>query len=405
MSTARHVDVAIVGGGPAGLGAAMALRRAGIESVVVIEREAEAGGVPRHCGHPAFGVREFGRPMSGPRYARALVGKARAAGVEILTRHSVVALEPEGRLLIANPDGALTVTARRVILATGARESTRAARLVSGDRPLGVVNTGALQAYLYLQGLTPFRRPVIVGTELVSLSAIWTCLAHGIRPQAVIAEGDRAVARWPMGLFPHLLGIPVHYNTQVEAITGTGRVDGVRVSRNGRPSIEIACDGVLLTGHFVPEASLMRSAHIAVDRNSGGPAVDQFHRCSDPSYFATGNLLRGIETAGWCHREGLALGRRVAADLSATPALAATIPITVAPQLKYAVPQRLAPGISGNAPALQLRLSEPFSGELVVTSGSRELLRRPLRSRPERRILVPLSNLSGADDPITIRLQ
>lgn len=403
--SARHVDVAIVGGGPAGLGAAMALRRAGIKSVVVIEREAEAGGVPRHCGHPAFGVREFGRPMSGPGYARALVGKARAAGVEILTGHSVVALEPEGRLAIANPEGALAITARRVILATGARESTRAARLVSGDRPLGVLNTGALQAYVYLQGLAPFRRPVIVGTELVSLSAIWTCLAHGIRPQAVIAEGDRAVARWPMGLFPHLLGIPVHYNAQVETINGTGRVDGVRVSRNGRTSLEIACDGVLLTGHFVPEASLMRSGHIAVDRNSGGPAVDQFHRCSDPSYFATGNLLRGIETAGWCHREGLALGRRVAADLSATPELTATIPITVAPQLKYAVPQRLTPGISVDAPPLQLRLAEPFSGELVVTSGSRELLRRPLRSRPERRILVPLSNLSGAHDPITIRLQ
>lgn len=405
MSTARRVDVAIVGGGPAGLGAAIALRRAGIESVVVIEREAEAGGVPRHCGHPAFGVREFGRPMSGPRYARALVGKARATGVEILTRHSVVALEPEGRLVIANPEGVLAITARRVILATGARESTRAARLVSGDRPLGVLNTGALQAYLYLQELAPFRRPVIVGTELVSLSAIWTCLAHGIRPQAVIAEGDRAVARWPMGLFPHLLGIPVHYNAQVETITGTGRVDAVRVSRNGRTSLEIACDGVLLTGHFVPEASLMRSGHIAVDRNSGGPAVDQFHRCSDPSYFATGNLLRGIETAGWCYREGRALGKRVAADLSVCSAQAATIPITIAPQLKYAVPQRLAPGIAGSAPALQLRLSEPFSGELVVTSGSRELLRRPLRSRPERRILVPLSNLAGADDPITIRLQ
>ncbi|MET3897997.1 thioredoxin reductase [Devosia sp. UYZn731] len=405
MSAARHVDVAIVGGGPAGLGAAIALRRAGIKTVVVIEREAEAGGVPRHCGHPAFGVREFGRPMGGLRYARALVNKARAAGVEILARHSVVALEPEGRLVIANPDGALAITARRVILATGARESTRAARLVSGDRPLGVLNTGALQAYLYLQGLVPFRRPVIVGSELVSLSAIWTCLAHGIRPQAVIAEGDRAVARWPMGLFPHLLGIPVHYDAQVEAITGTSRVDGVRVSRNGRTSLDIPCDGVLLTGHFVPVASLMRSGHIAVDRNSGGPAVDQFHRCSDPTYFATGNLLRGIETAGWCYREGQSLGRRVAADLAATPAPTATLSIDVAPPLKYAVPQRLAQVATGSAPALQLRLSEPFSGELVVTSGNRELLRRPLRSRPERRILVPLSTLADAHDPITIHLQ
>lgn len=405
MTIRRQVDVAIVGGGPSGLGAAMSLRRAGVASVVVIEREADAGGVPRHCGHPAFGLREFGYPMGGPAYARALVKQARAAGVEILTRHSVVSLEPDGNLVVANPDGALVVTARRVILATGARESTRASRMLGGDRPLGVLNTGALQAYVYLQGLAPFRQPVIVGTELVGLSAIWTCLSHGMRPRAVIAEGDRAVARWPLGLFPHLLGIPVHYNAEVEAINGIGRVDSVRIARRGKGSLDIACDGVLLTGRFVPEASLMRSSHIEVDHGSGGPVVDQTHRCSDPSYFATGNLLRGIETAGWCFREGQSLGQRVAADLAAPCQRPAVIPITVTGLLKYAVPQQLSQSDDRSSPALQLRVSEPFSGDLVVTSGSRELLRRHLRSRPERRILVPLGKLADATDRINITLQ
>ncbi|KFL31276.1 pyridine nucleotide-disulfide oxidoreductase [Devosia riboflavina] len=398
------VDVAIVGGGPAGLGAAMALRKAGIERVVVIEREPEAGGVPRHCGHPAFGMREFGRLMSGPSYARALVRRAVQAGVEILTRHSVVALQPEGRLMVANPAGSLEIVARRVVLATGAREMSRAARLVGGDRPLGVMNTGALQAYIYLQGLAPFRRPVIVGTELVSLSSIWTCMAHGIRPQAIVTGGDQAVARWPLGFFPHLLGIPVHYRAQVQAIGGVGRVESVAVVREGRGAVEIACDGVLLTGQFIPESSLARLSHIVVDRASGGPAVDQVHRCSDPVYFATGNLLRGIETAGWCHREGLALGKRVAEDLARDRPKGAQVSVSVSAPFKFSVPQRLAADVA-SAPDLQLRLTEPVSGTLVVESGGRALYRRPLRSRPERRILVPIQHLAGAREPITIRIE
>lgn len=405
MTAPLAVDVAIVGGGPSGLAAAIALRAAGVVGVVVIEREAEAGGVPRHCGHPAFGLREFGRPMSGPAYARMLVARARKAGVDILTRHSVVALEPDGKLVVAAPDHNLTITARRVILATGARESTRAARLVGGDRPLGVVNTGALQAHVYLQHLKPFSRPVIVGTELVSLSAIWTCLSHGMRPQAIVTEGDRAVARWPLGLFPHLLGIPVHYRAVLDTISGVGRVDGVGIRRADGSSHDIACDGVVLSGRFVPEASLMRMSHIAVDAATGGPVVDELHRCSDASYFATGNVLRGVETAGWCYREGTALGRRVAADLRAPAQRDHTVAVRVSGPLKYTVPQQLSDHPDAAGPMLQLRVTAPAKGMLVIRSGTQELFRQPLRSRPERRILVPLRHLAGARDPITIRLE
>src|SRR5690606_17614507 len=112
--------------------------------------------------------------------------QARAAGVDVRLRHSVVALHPGGTLDIASPDGPLRLSAARVILATGTRETPRSARLISGTRPIGVVNTGALQAYIQLNALKPFERPLVVGTELVSLSSLATCRSHGIRPVAMI---------------------------------------------------------------------------------------------------------------------------------------------------------------------------------------------------------------------------
>ncbi|HID68792.1 MAG TPA: FAD-dependent oxidoreductase, partial [Roseibacterium sp.] len=162
-----NCTVAIVGGGPAGLALATELKTRGVDNVVVLEREGQAGGVPRHCGHYPFGFWGFKRLMKGPEYARALVQKARAAGVEIRTGHTVTALHPNARLGLSTAEGAMELQAERVVLCTGVRESSRAQRFIGGARPQGVISTGALQSMVYLHGMRPFRRPVIIGTELV----------------------------------------------------------------------------------------------------------------------------------------------------------------------------------------------------------------------------------------------
>jgi NADPH-dependent 2,4-dienoyl-CoA reductase/sulfur reductase-like enzyme len=383
------VDVAIIGGGPAGISAALTLKARGVQHVAILERESVLGGVPRHCGHPPFGVREFKRLLTGPSYARRLAAAAEAAGVEILLRHSVTALKPGGELEVATPEGLVTLNARRVLLATGAREAPRSARLVGGDRPLGVLNTGALQAYVHLQGLAPFARPVVVGTELVGLSALATCRSHGIHPVAVVEEGSRAVARWPLGLFPRLLRIPTYYNAGIEEILGHGRVEAVRL-HDGR---EIACDGVLLTGRFLPEASLARLSHLAVDGRSGGPAVDQYGRCSDDAYFAAGNLLRPIETAGWSFREGAAIADYIADDLAGgLPAAGDEITLVAGEGVKFVVPQRLS-RVAPLRGRLQLRVDRPISGQLRVSSEEAVLYKRRISTRPERRILIDLGEM------------
>jgi NADPH-dependent 2,4-dienoyl-CoA reductase/sulfur reductase-like enzyme len=398
----RPIDVAIIGGGPAGLAAAIRLKQRGIRRVVVFEREPEAGGIPRHCAHPPYGVREFARLMTGPEYARRLRTLAERLGVEIALRHSVTALLPHGMLALATPDGAQRPSARRVLLAMGARETPRSSRLVSGDRPVGVINTATLQDSVYLKRVRPFERPVVIGTELVALSALWTCRHAGMRPVAMIEAGPRPVARWPLGIFPHLLGVPLITDARLLEIIGTDRMEAVRL---GLPSGErlLACDGVILSGGFLPEASLIRASDIILDPKTGGPVVDQYGRCSDTAYFAAGNLLRPIETAGWCHREGERAADAVADDLAGLlPAPDRSITVSGGSGIGWVMPQRLVLPATCD---IQFRADAPVTGRLTVREGGRLRWSRRIATRQERRLRVPAAALHDIAGDIMIAIE
>ncbi len=329
-----NCDVAIIGAGPAGLAAATALKKAGIESVVVLEREAEAGGIPRHCAHPPYGIREFKRILSGPSYAKKLVDEARNSGVFIALRSTVTKLEQGGHLTISSPEGMKELTAKRVIIATGIRETPRSARLVSGDRAMGICNTGTLQSMFYLKEMIPFRRPAIIGTEIVSFSALSTCKKAGIQPVAMIEEAQQPTIRWPIYHAARLFGVPLFVNTRVAKILGKDRVSAIQVADTNQTIREIPCDGVLFTGQFTPESTLARMSHLELDFRTGSPVVDSFGRCSDPTYFAAGNVLQStnkpmhvpfyykqdnlpqsVDVAGTCWHEGKVTGEWIANDL------------------------------------------------------------------------------------------
>ena len=396
MAEAATLDVAIIGGGPAGLAAALALSRRGLSNIAILEREAEAGGVPRHCGHPPFGWQEYRRILTGPAYARRLVSEVRSARISLRTGTTVTALGADGVLSIADAGGLSSLAARRVILATGAREAPRAARLIAGARPLGVINTGALQAMIYLENRVPFRRPVVVGTELVSYSALLTCMKAGIHPVAMIEEAPRPIAHPACGLFPWLRGIALCYGTRIEAVEGRERVEAVRLRDHAGHERRIACDGVLLTGCFTPESALARMGPLALDPHTGGPAIDGFGRTSDAACFAAGNGLRPIETAGWCRQEGHFVGEAVADDLAGRlPAPSDTIAVAATEPVRYVVPQRLSQPLACNRlPALQLRVARPVRGMLrVVDDERRPLWERRASLLPERRVLIPLAAL------------
>jgi thioredoxin reductase len=404
-------EVAVVGAGPAGLSAATELAQRGLD-VLVLERHAEAGGIPRHCGHPPFGMREFGRVLRGPEYAKRLVARAEKAGVRFLRPASVVAVRPGGALVVTSDAGVAHLSARAVLLATGVRETTRAGRLIGGTKPAGVLNTGALQALVYLAKQAPFRRPVILGSELVSFSALLTCRHAGIRPAAMVEPGPRPLAWRASTLLPRVLGVACHFGTRVEAVSGTHRVQGV-VLRTGDRTWELAADGLIVTGGFVPEAGLIEASHLAVDAATGGPVVDAFGRCSDPAYFAAGNLLRPVETAGWSWAEGKAVGRAIAQALrSGLPDPSDAIDLVAeGAALRYLMPQRLTPASAAGLQAPQLRVARPVAGTLSLRHEGRELWRQRLRALPERRIVVPLDALrraaahAGSPARLTVRLE
>ncbi|KVK39980.1 pyridine nucleotide-disulfide oxidoreductase [Agrobacterium deltaense] len=403
----KSADVIVVGGGPAGVAAALELKARGIARVMILDREPALGGATRHCLHSPFGIREFGRVYFGPAYAQRLQRQAQDAGVDIRTGRSVVELGQDGALLVASARGVETLKARRIVLATGAREKPRSARLLPGDRPVGVVTTGTLQSYVAFHGIMPFRRPLIVGSELVSFSALLTCLTHRARPVAMIEPEPHPLARSPFQWFPRLAGVPFHCGATLTDIRGRGRVEEAYIRLADGRITTVQCDGVLLTGRFTPEAALLNASPVDVAAGSAGPLIDQDGRMPNPIFFAGGNVLRAAETGGWAFREGRRVGAAVADDLAREPCGAPGVPVTFADPLKLAVPAMLRPG-GLDSPAFrdfQLRFTRRIQGRLSLHLDETEVWSKTGRWCPERRVLVPIPGAAFEASQIAFHFQ
>lgn len=389
----QQADVLILGGGPAGLSCARALRGRDIRNIVLLERESMAGGIPRHCGHLGFGLREFGKIYSGSDYARRLVDDA--AGIDLRLRMTVLKFEPGGLVRTTGPSGPKEFQAKAVVLAFGARETPRSARLISGGRPFGVMNTGALQQHVYLHGTCPFQRPVVIGSELVAFSTLFTLRHVGVKPLAVIEENARITARQPGHWIARLgFGVPVLTSTRLLRIMGEDKVTGIELDR-GFGAEQMDCDGVILTGKFRPETAVIAPSHIEIDSGTRGPAIDGYFRCSDHHYFAAGNVLRGIETAGQCWREGKAVADMVAARLEdRLPVREPDARVTLQGPLAYVYPQRIYRDAPDGHPLLfKARVTRAVHGQLSVVVDGKVVWSRRISALPERRIAWRLPSL------------
>lgn len=387
-----NYEAIIIGSGPSGIAAATALKRQGIHDIVILEREAQAGGVPRHCQHPTFGLLTFKRPMKGAEFVKRIL--ARCNDLSILTSTSVVAIYPGGKIEVSCDAGLVEMQARRIIIATGARETPRHPRLVSGLRPQGVLTTGALQQFIYLNRQTPCLNPVIVGSEIVSFSALWTLRNAGVKANAMIEQGTRITANRPLAFTAKLLGVPLYCNAKLVEIGGLNRVEYVLVERDGQRE-KIECDSVIFTGEFTGEYTLIKGSHLDYKADTGCPVVDSDGRCSDSAYFAIGNMLHPADMGDQCYQEGYNIGLTVANDLKYSETKAAIrFPIVFDKNVLFTAPSCIT--IDHRLPTfnLNIRVSRAITGMVTVKSGSNVLYQKKHRCLPGRRIVLKDINIS-----------
>jgi thioredoxin reductase len=347
---APEAEVVIVGAGPAGLACAIELRRLGVAGVLVLEREAQPGGIPRHCDHQGFGARDLRRMVSGPRYARRYVERARRSGARVEVESMVTGWSASGELEVTSPTGRRLLAPTAIVLATGCRERPRAARLIAGSRPGGVMTTGSLQQLVELRGERIAGPALIVGAEHVSFSALLTLARAGARTVAMVTELPRhqslALVRAAAAL---RYRTPLWTRTAVRAIRGRPRVEEVELlDLDAGRARTVSCQTVVLTADWIPDHELAALGGMDLDSGTRGPRVDAALRTDRPGVFAAGNLIHAAEPADVAALSGRHAAQSAVRWLSEqSPWPAAAIPIACRPPLGWISPS----AVSGEASA------------------------------------------------------
>lgn len=435
----REVDVLVVGAGPAGLAAATALATAGAGRIEVLDREREAGGTPRHSHHQGYGIRDLHRVLSGPAYARRLTELAVAAGATVRTGATATGWAGPRTLDVTAPTGLERIRARAVLLATGARERPRSARLVPGGRPAGVYTTGQLQQAVHLHRQPVGTRAVVVGAEHVSFSAVLTLRRAGTAVAALLTELPRHQTYRAVRAAAALrYRVPVLTGTAVTAVLGTGpslatpgtdwqtggrrgsagsagRVTGVAVRGPDGADRVLPCDTVVFTGDWIPDHELARRGGLAIDPGTRGPAVDTALATSEPGVFAAGNLLHPVRAADAVALEGRSVARSILRHLAGEPAgepRPGAVPLRVAAPLRWIAPQLVGPSAAAPPGGRFVLWSAEFvrRPRLVLRQGGRALWSTRYRRTivPNRPVPLPADWMSTVDaeaGPVTVELR
>jgi thioredoxin reductase len=344
------LDVAVVGGGPAGISACLELSKSVDLKVALFESETELGGMPRSC-HIFFGLRDLKRVYTGPAYARKLDSLIRKTSVEIQTGTTVLNIIPGNpgkahRLNVVSPEGIRYYESRFIILATGCFESSRQARRIAGTRPAGIFTTGTLQQLVNLSHLRPGNRAVIIGSEHVALSSVLTLKRAGVSIIGMVEEHpELQTYLLPADAMKHFFGFPIYKDTSVKAILGNDRVEGIELFRGkDQKAFRLACDMIIITGKFRPDSSLIDDTPIEQDLSTLGPVVDMNFRTTVPNIFAAGNILRGADMHDLCALEGNLAARTIINVLKSNKASEGHfVSIRAKRPIRYIVPQKIAP--------------------------------------------------------------